>query len=188
MLTKFLRQEDRKEKSMKLETDRLILRSIQRGDEKIFAKMAIDGSLQQVGFDENSHEWINDWILEAEELTRNDNPRINYIPCTIELKSTGEVIGSVGSTYYEDFDKVGICYFAGSEFREKGYVTEAVQAFITFFFEHYNESELMLTILDDNISSWKIAEKVGFTLVEKKMYQDIDDEKEELYRFYALNR
>lgn len=38
----------RKEKSMKLETDRLILRSIQRGDEKIFAKMAIDGSLQQV--------------------------------------------------------------------------------------------------------------------------------------------
>lgn len=46
----------------------------------------------------------------------------------------------------------------------------------------------MLTILDDNIPSWKIAEKVGFTLVEKKMYQDIDDEKEELYRFYALNR
>ena len=76
---------------MKLETDRLILRSIQRGDEKIFAKMAIDGSLLQVGFDENSHEWINDWILEAEELTRNDNPRINYIPCTIELMSTGEV-------------------------------------------------------------------------------------------------
>lgn len=65
---------------------------------------------------------------------------------------------------------------------------EAVQAFITFFFEHYNESELMLTILDDNIPSWKMAEKAGFTLVEKKMYQDIDDEKEELYRFYALNR
>ena len=82
----------------------------------------------------------------------------------------------------------GIYCFAGSEFREKGYVTEAVQAFITFFFEHYNESELMLTILEDNIPSWKIAEKVGFTLVEKKMYQDIDDEKEELYRFYALNR
>ena len=45
---------------MKLETDRLILQSIQRGDEKIFAKMAIDGSLQQVGFDENSHERLLD--------------------------------------------------------------------------------------------------------------------------------
>ena len=104
---------------MWLETNRLIIRSIQRGDEIIFSSMAQDGSLSQVGFDANCSEWINDWIEEALKLTNNDNPRENYIPCTVILKETEEVIGSVGSTYYEDVDKVGICYFIGTPFRKK---------------------------------------------------------------------
>ena len=104
---------------MWLETNRLIIRSIQRGDEIIFSGMSQDGSLSQVGFDANCSEWINDWIEEALKLTNNDNPRENYIPCTVILKETEEVIGSVGSTYYEDVDKVGICYFIGTPFREK---------------------------------------------------------------------
>ena len=86
---------------MWLETNRLIIRSIQRGDEIIFSGMSQDGSLSQVGFDANCSEWINDWIEEALKLTNNDNPRENYIPCTVILKETEEVIGSVGSTYYE---------------------------------------------------------------------------------------
>lgn len=145
---------------MRIETDRLIIRSIQRRDEIIFSDMARDGSLIQVGFDANCYEWINDWFIEAEELTKNDNPRENYIPFVVVLKETGEVIGSVGSTYYDDVDKVGICYFVGANFRQKGYITEAVKAYVTFFFNHYNETEIMATILDANIPSWKVAEKL----------------------------
>lgn len=48
------------------------------------------------------------------------------------------------------------------------------------------ESEIIATILDANAPSWKVAEKSGFKLIEKKMYKDIDDEKEELYRFYVI--
>lgn len=70
---------------MWLETNRLIIRSIQRGDEIIFSGMSQDGSLSQVGFDANCSEWINDWIEEALKLTNNDNPRENYIPCTVIL-------------------------------------------------------------------------------------------------------
>ena len=171
---------------MWLDTNRLIIRSIQRGDEIIFSGMSQDGSLSQVGFDANCSEWINDWIEEALKLTNNDNPRENYIPCTVILKETEEVIGSVGSTYYEDVDKVGICYFIGTPFREKGYMTEAINAYVQFFFKQYSESEIIATILDANTPSWKVAEKSGFNLIEKKMYKDIDDEKEELYRFYVI--
>lgn len=167
---------------MWLETNRLIIRSIQRGDEIIFSGMSQDGSLSQVGFDANCSEWINDWIEEALKLTNNDNPRENYIPCTVILKETEEVIGSVGSTYYEDVDKVGICYFIGTPFRKKGYMTEAINAYVQFFFKQYSESEIIATILDANTPSWKVAEKSGFNLIEKKMYKDIDDEKEELDR------
>ena len=45
--------------------------------------------------------------------------------------------------------------------------------------------EIIATIKDENVPSWKTAEKCGFELAETKMYKDIDDEKEELYRFYV---
>ena len=172
---------------MYIETERLIIRSIELGDEKIFAEMAKDGSLTEIGFDESFSDWAGGWINEALEHTKKDDPRADYIPCTIVLKSTGEVIGNVGNTYYEDTDKIGICYFVGAAYRRKGYVSEAVKAYVPFFFEHYNE-EIIATIKDVNEPSWKTAEKTGFKLLEIKMYKDIDDEKEELYRFYAANR
>lgn len=171
---------------MRIETDRLIIRSIERGDEIYYAKMAEDGSLEEVGFDSKCSEWIGEWIDEALGLTEEDNPRKDYIPCTIVLKSTGEIIGNVGSTYYEDTDRIGICYFTGAEYRRMGYVTETVKAYVRFFFEHYQEKEIIATILDENMPSWKTAEKSGFTLVETKMYKDIYDDEEELYRFYIM--
>ena len=173
---------------MRTETDRLIIRSIEPGDELRFAEMAKDGSLSEVGFDEHCSDWMGEWIAEALELTRKDDPRADYIPCTIVLKSTGEIIGSVGCSYYEDTDKVGICYFAGTEFRKKGYVSEAVKAYLLSFFERYEEPEIRATILDSNVASWKTAEKAGFELLEIKMYQDIYDEEEKLYRFYVKRK
>ena len=133
---------------MYIETDRTIIRSIQRGDEKAYAEMAKDGSLSEIGFDENFSDWAENWINEAVELTEKDDPRVDYIPCTIILKSSSEVIGNVGCTYYEDTDKIGICYFVGTAYRRNGYVREAVKKYILY----------------------------------------IDDEKEELYRFYVIRR
>ena len=173
---------------MKIETERIIIRSIQRGDEKAYAEMAKDGSLSEIGFDENFSDWAENWINEAVELTEKDDPRVDYIPCTIILKSSSEVIGNVGCTYYEDTDKIGICYFVGTAYRRKGYVSEAVNEYISYFFNHYDEREIIATIKDANVPSWKMAEKCGFKLMETKMYKDIDDEKEELYRFYVVKR
>ena len=152
------------------------------------AEMAKDGSLGEIGFDAGFHEWMGDWIKEALELTEKDDPRAAYIPCTILLKATGEIIGNVGCTFYEDMKKVGICYFAGAAFRRRGYVTEAAKAYISYFFEHYHESEIIASILDSNIPSWRAAEKIGFELSEIKMYKDVYEEEEALYRFYTLKR
>ena len=114
---------------MKIETKRLIIRSVERGDEKVFCQMAKDGSLTEVGFDKDCGEWIGDWINEALELTANDDPRADYIPCTIVDRRSDQIIGNVGCTYYEDMKKVGICYFVGSAYRRKGYTTEAAKAY-----------------------------------------------------------
>ena len=50
---------------MIIETERIIIRSIQRGDEKAYAEMAKDGSLAEIGFDENFSDWAENWINEA---------------------------------------------------------------------------------------------------------------------------
>ena len=77
---------------MYLETERTIIRSISRGDEKSYAEMAKDGSLAEIGFDDSFSDWANNWIDEALELTEKDDPRADYIPCAVLLKSTGNVI------------------------------------------------------------------------------------------------
>lgn len=173
---------------MKIETERLIIRSIELGDEMVFAEMAKDGSLHDIGFDEKCSEWIAGWIDEAIRLSEKDDPRADYIADVICLKEDGRVIGSVGTSYYEDLDKVGIVYFVGTEFRQKGYVSEAVKAYLDYYFDHYEENEIRANIRDANVPSWKTAEKAGFVLEEKRMYKDIDDSEEQLYRFYSIKR
>ncbi len=63
-----------------------------------------------------------------------------------------------------------------------------MKAYISYFFAHYKEKEIIATIKDSNTPSWKTAEKCGFELTETRMYKDIDDKKEELYRFYIISR
>ena len=63
-----------------------------------------------------------------------------------------------------------------------------MKAYIPYFFEHYDEPEIIAIIKDNNIYSRKVAEKSGFKLLETRMYKDIGDEKEELYRFYGIKK
>lgn len=170
---------------MKMETERLVIRSIQKGDEKALADMAKDGSLSELGFEENCSRWIGEWINEAIDLSMKDDPRVDYICNIICLKDDESVIGSVGNTYYEDTEKIGLCYGIGAEYRQLGYASEAVKAYLEYFFDHYDEDEIIATISDDNTASCKTAENAGFQLLDVRMYKDIYDTEERLYRFYA---
>ena len=173
---------------MRIETERLIIRPVKKGDEKAIADMAKDGSLSELGFDADCSQWIDEWIDEAIDLSVKDDPRVDYICSIICLKDDERIIGSVGNTYYEDTGKIGICYGIGAEFRKMGYALEAVKAYLQFFFDHYDEDEITATISDDNIASFKTAEKAGFQLLATRMYKDIYDTEERLYRFYAARK
>ena len=71
-------------------------------------------------------------------------------------------------------------------YRRNGYAVDIIQAYSKYFFGHYQIKELIATVKEENIASWKTIEKASFQLVERKMYQDINDAKEELYRFYEI--
>ena len=67
-----------------IETDRLIIRDVTMPDREAFIHMASDGSLNDVGFDKDCSSWMHDWIIEAQNLVREDNPRKNYLAYVIE--------------------------------------------------------------------------------------------------------
>lgn len=125
-------------------------------------------------------------MAEAKELAIRDNPSTNYWAYVITLKNENIVVGSVGCSYYEDLQEIGITYFIGAQYRNNGYTVEAVKSYTKYFFNHYNVQKMIATVRKENISSCKVLEKAGFILTEKKMYKDLNDAKEEKYRFYEI--
>lgn len=174
---------------MRIETKRLVIRSLTLADEQAFIEMASDGSLNEIYGDcSECHKWMKKWIQESIQLEAENNPNHAYLAFVIEDKNSNQAIGSVGTSYYEDMKKIGISYFIGANFRGHGYIAEAVRAFASYFFQHYDINILIATPTASNKASCRTLEKAGFVLVDTRMYQDMFDDKAELRNFYELKR
>ncbi len=174
---------------MYLKTERLIVRSIQPSDEKAFVEMASDGSLWEIFGDcSECHKWMGEWIIDAMKMEKKNNPFQEYLAFVIEDKDSHEVMGSVGSSFYEDFNEVGVTYFIGAQYRGHGYAAEALRALVGYLYTTYEMDKLVATACVENIASCKTLEKAGFALVETKMYQDMNDECEVLSNIYESLR
>ena len=170
---------------MRLETERLIIRDLEPGDETVFARMAADGSLAEIGFDRDCKNWIKDWLAEARALSARDDPAQDYLAYALVRKDDHTVVGSVGCSYYKDLQKVGITYFVGAAYRGLGYAAEAARAYGAYFSGHYPLfSPLIATVRSENPASWKTVERAGFRRTGECLYQDINDDQPELYYFY----
>lgn len=170
---------------MRIETERLIIRSLEMEDDKSFIAMAADGSLYDIFGDcSKCHEWMKDWIEEARQFEQRNTPQKDYLAYAVIEKEGANLVGSVGCSYYEDTNEIGLVYFIGADWRKRGYATEAVAAYTSWFFQQYDISRLIATVRVANKTSCRTLEKVGFTQKETKMYQDMYDKKEELYSFY----
>lgn len=173
---------------MLIETQRLTIRDLKSEDEIPFVEMAADGSLHDIGFDKDCSRWMAKWIAEAKEHAIRDTPFIDYLAYTVTLKDEKIAVGSIGCSYYDNLQEIGITYFIGAQYRNNGYAVEAAKAYTEYFFTHYNLHKLIATVRNENVSSWKVIEKTGFRLTEQKMYKDLNDDKEELYHFYEITK
>ena len=55
-------------------------------------------------------------------------------------------------------------------------------------YRNYGIGKQLIKFFEDNVPSWKTIESVGFSFTEKKMYKDLNDASEVLYRFYLAKR
>lgn len=147
--------------TIKLETDRLILRKGKMNDAKqIFENYGKDPLVSRyVVWDRHTNVKDAENLMKKwEESYKNDN---SYKWVVIE-KNTNMLIGSITAVKVDEINKtvaLGYCY--GSKWWNNGYATEALKMVIKFFFEKVGVETIYANHLFQNVASGRVMEKAG---------------------------
>ena len=119
------------------------------------------------------HQWM-DWaaamptIIESERFVRDSAARYlrrEDLPMFMRKRDTGEFVGGSGMHRIDwNVPRFEIGYWCRTSLVGQGYVTEAVVALTRFAFEHLHAARVEIRTDVNNDRSWKIAERLGFTL------------------------
>lgn len=165
----------------KIFTERLVIRSLTRCDiDDVFDIMSDVETARAADF--APMESLND----AEAIVRGRN-NFYYSNFAICEKGSDKVIGLIQHRYVRlhGLRECGECevgYLLSKDYRGKGYMTEALDAFCDLLFDCF--STVYLTILPTNEASLGVARNVGFTYVE----EDEDDKEVQYTDLRPLDR
>ena len=150
-----------------LETNRLILRHLVNDDLDDLFALYSDPEIRQ---------YFPEGLLNLAETKEELEWHMNGHPKYPELglwatihKETGKFIGRCGLLPWEIDDKleVEIAYLLDKSFWHQGLATEAAQGILKYGFEKLNLSRLICLIDPENISSQRVAERIGMTMERK---------------------
>jgi len=150
-----------------LETNRLILRHLVNDDLDDLFALYSDPEIRQ---------YFPEGLLNLAETKEELEWHMNGHPKDPELglwatihKETGKFIGRCGLLPWEIDGKleVEIAYLLDKSFWHQGLATEAAQGILKYGFENLNLSRLICLIDPENISSQRVAERIGMTLERK---------------------
>lgn len=145
-----------------LQTERLLLRAITRGDtQRIFDCWASDPEVTKY------LTWLPHKSVKVTEqvmsfwLTEYEKP--DCYRYGIELKATGELIGMIDVVGYVDGEPV-IGYCSGRAYWGNGYMTEALKAVTAELFSAGFKS-IFIEAAKENIGSNRVIQKAGFQFI-----------------------
>lgn len=148
-----------------IQTDRLIIRPWQSADAEALYRYASDNRVSDPG------QWPRHTSVEMSRQVIERYFLPNPDSFAIVDKATGEAIGCIGlvpmgEEHYPALPgerEVG--YWLGFPFWGRGIMPEALMGLIDFFRSCKKADTLLLTTLDTNHSSRRVAEKCGFSFV-----------------------
>lgn len=147
----------------KIETDRLILRKFQYGDNEDMLKYWVSDPKVQSLYAEpvySTKQEVNG-LLEKYISSYEKN---DYYRWAIILKETDECVGQIAYFLIDNDNHFAeIEYCIGSHFQRKGLATEATKAVIQFGFEKINLHKVQISHKSINIPSRRVIEKCGLT-------------------------
>lgn len=145
-----------------LETDRLTLRQFQAADLETFFAYRNDPDVARYQGWEYPYPRVKAMEFIQEMSTANPEHH-NWLQVALELKSTGQLIGDVAFFIKREDDRQAmIGYSLARSYWGNGYIFEAVSCLLTFLFEEFGLHRVTAECDVDNISSWRLLEKLGF--------------------------
>lgn len=148
-------------KEMPIETERLVLRYIELKDAyDMYEYASIPEVCEYLLWDPHINLSATEGYI---EFLNKRYLRGLYADWAVVLKSTGKMIGTCGYAMIDTAENYGeIGYVLSPYFRGKGYMSEAVKAVLELSFEKLGLSRATLRIIEDNLDSIRLAERLGF--------------------------
>ena len=177
-------------KNMKLETQRLVIRSYVESDLMDGFRLMQDESLftfldmSVMPMDE--YEKLFRWLMKSYSVGFDGDFKYSF---NVTLKETGKHIGWVGIGGVDfDHSVKELYWLIGREYQNKGYASEAAAALLEYGFCTIGLAEIVAFCKPENIASMKVMQKIGLK------YQSIVEGLPEKYGLfngepkYALSR
>jgi len=147
--------------TLRLETDRLILRRFVETDVgDMFSNWCNDPEVTKyLCWQPHSDISVTRGFMETrlEGYEKKD-----FYSWAMELKATGQVIGTIGPVrQQEDISMVHIGYAMGKAWWNRGYMTEALRAVVKFFFEECGMNRVEARHDPRNPGSGRVMQKAG---------------------------
>jgi RimJ/RimL family protein N-acetyltransferase len=147
---------------IELETERLILRPINRNDaESIFRYRSDSITNKFQGWIPKNIEDVQDFIKNRVSSTINENG--TWFQFVIILKTIGELIGDTGLHFFDKENKqVEIGCTISKKYQGNGFATEAMSEVMKYLFDTMNKHRIIASIDPRNINSIRLVEKLNF--------------------------
>ena len=144
-----------------LETDRLILRPLDKKDVDAIYAMRSDADVMRFIREPQNRRESTDWV----ELvsSRWTEERIGF--CAMLEKRSGVFVGWCGIWRLKEIGELEIGYAVAKEFWGKGLATEAAHAFLDYAFEKLNRGKIVAVARPENAASRRVMEKLGMSFV-----------------------
>jgi len=146
---------------MKLETERLILRTITIDDKNEIFEYRRDKEMNKY------QGWIPETIEDVELFIGKISEQINvpdtWFQFVIVDKKTSKIVGDLGIHFIDIENKqVEIGCTLNKDFQNKGFASESVIKVIDYLFKDLNKHRIITSIDPDNINSIRLVERIGF--------------------------
>lgn len=128
--------------------------------------------------------WVNGTVKEGYAV---NDPMNHFMTWAIVLKESDKLIGmiNIGSDEY-DKKEVGTGYFIDSDYKNNGYMTEALKSLCEYVFTKYKYDHIALMVQPDNAASIAVAQKAGFRFIKDIMSDNGGMDKPVTQKLYRL--
>lgn len=151
-----------------LETDRLILRYINKDDFDDLYRMNSDPVVMKYvgnGTTRNHEQMTQELEMLISHYTR--KPGLG-IWATI-LKDINTFVGASGLVYYDNTPEIEVGYRMLKEYWNKGYATEASAGLLKYGFKKMGLHKIVSSAHVDNLASRRVMEKMGMRYIDNRI-------------------